>query len=144
MNLRSRCPLRDQPADLGPSDMASTEHIVDGTAPPYYAAILTTVVSDDPTDLHGYDELSERMLDLAHTIDGFLGLEFARSGQGGIAVSYWRDLNALHRWRTHAEHIAVQLIGQQRFYTHYRARICRVEREYSWYRPPEAGRHGRP
>lgn len=116
-----------------------TASIVDGTAPPYYAAILTTVLSEAPADLVGYDEASDRMLQIARDMDGFLGLEFARTDATGIAVSYWRDLNCLWAWRNDAEHLGVQLLGQQRFYRAYRARICRVEREYDWHRGDPTG-----
>jgi heme-degrading monooxygenase HmoA len=85
-------------------------------------------------DLAGYDEASERMLEIAKSMDGYLGLEFARSGTLGITVSYWRDLNSLRLWRENAEHLGVQLLGQKRFYQAYRARICLVEREYGWER----------
>lgn len=116
-----------------------TAGIVDDTVPPYYAAILTTVLATDPEDLAGYDAASERMLDLARSMDGYLGLEYARADGVGVAVSYWRDLDALRAWREHAEHLGVQLLGRQRFYRAYRARICRVEREYAWRRGDPLG-----
>jgi len=116
-----------------------TAGIVDGTAPPYYAAILTTVSSEHAPDLVGYDEASARMLEIAQGMDGFLGLEFARTNAAGIAVSYWRDLSCLRAWRHDAEHLGVQLLGQQRFYRAYRARICLVEREYEWHRGDPTG-----
>lgn len=61
------------------------------------------------------------------------------AGATGIAVSYWRDLSCLRAWRHDAEHLGVQLLGQQRFYRAYRARICLVEREYEWHRGNPTG-----
>ncbi|MFC9966771.1 antibiotic biosynthesis monooxygenase family protein [Nocardia ignorata] len=110
---------------------------VRGTSPPYVAAILTTALSDDPVDLAGYEEAAARMADLATKIDGYLGMEFARDEHCGITVSYWRDLDALRNWRENIEHVAAQRDGRERFYLGYRARICHVEREYEWARPPD-------
>ncbi|MFE1596993.1 antibiotic biosynthesis monooxygenase family protein [Nocardia sp. NPDC058705] len=108
-----------------------------GTAPPYYAAILTTALSTDAADLAGYVEAAAKMADLAARIDGYLGMEFARDAGCGITVSYWRDLDALRSWRENIEHVAAQHLGREQFYLGYRARICRVEREYEWTRPAE-------
>ncbi|WP_198036967.1 antibiotic biosynthesis monooxygenase [Nocardia sp. BMG51109] len=109
---------------------------VRGTSPTYYAAILTTALSPDPGDLTGYADAAAEMAELAERIDGYLGMEFARDPACGITVSYWRDLEALRRWRDDIDHLAAQRLGRERFYLGYRARICRVEREYEWTRPP--------
>ena len=58
--------------------------------PPYVAVIFTNhkVVGDDTA----YDITAARMLELARSVDGFLGIESARDANGtGITVSYWRD-----------------------------------------------------
>lgn len=122
-----------EPSETGPWPL------VRGTAPPYYAAILTTVLSPDEHDLGGYAEAASDMLAAAATVDGYLGMEYARDGDSGITVSYWRDLQALRSWREHIAHMAIQRIGQERFYLAYRARICRVEREYEWVRGQPLG-----
>lgn len=52
--------------------------------PPYYAVIFTS----ERTDVdEGYAAMAERMLALARTQPGFLGVESARDGVG-ITVSY--------------------------------------------------------
>ncbi|WP_181698267.1 antibiotic biosynthesis monooxygenase [Nocardia sp. GTS18] len=109
------------------------------TAPPYYAAILTTALSADTADLAGYVEAAAEMADLAAQVDGYLGMEFARDAGCGITVSYWRDLDALRSWRENVAHVAAQRQGRERFYLGYRARICHVEREYEWSRSTEPG-----
>ncbi|MBY8863742.1 antibiotic biosynthesis monooxygenase [Nocardia sp. CA2R105] len=107
---------------------------VRGTVPPYYAAILTTVLSQDGADMIGYAEVAAHMAELAERVDGYLGMEFARDADCGITVSYWRDLDALQRWREDVDHLAAQRLGRERYYLGYRARICRVEHEYEWTR----------
>ena len=56
--------------------------------PPYYAVIFSSVRNVQPDDR--YDETAKRMLELAATQPGFLGVDDAREGVG-ITVSYWSD-----------------------------------------------------
>ena len=94
--------------------------------PPYYAVIFSSQHSDD---LEGYAETAARMLELAAGQPGFLGVESAREGLG-ITVSYWSDLDSIRRWKGHAEHLQAQQDGRQRWYSNYKTRIARVERDY--------------
>jgi heme-degrading monooxygenase HmoA len=94
--------------------------------PPYYAVVFTSLQSDD---LEGYGETAARMLELAAGQPGFLGVESAREGLG-ITVSYWSDLDSIRRWKSNAEHLQAQHNGRQRWYTDYKTRIARVERDY--------------
>ena len=104
--------------------------------PPYYAVIFTSLQTGD---LEGYDEASERMLELAAAMPGYLGVEAAREGVG-ITVSYWADLESIAAWKRQAEHLEVQGNGRRRWYSHYATRIARVERAYGFERsaaPPK-------
>jgi len=47
-----------------------------------------------------------------------------------INVSYWASLEAIAHWKQHGEHLAAQTLGHQEWYTHFRVRIAKVEREY--------------
>ncbi|ABC82886.1 antibiotic biosynthesis monooxygenase family protein, partial [Anaeromyxobacter dehalogenans] len=70
---------------------------------------------------------------LARVQPGFLGVESARGADGlGITVAYWRDEDAIRRWRELADHRAAQRAGRERWYRAYRVRVCRVEREYAF------------
>lgn len=93
--------------------------------PPYYAVIFTSVRTDVD---NGYGETASRMLELAESMDGFLGADSARE-EVGITVSYWRDLDAIKAWRQHPEHVEAQRRGRQEWYESFTTRICRVERE---------------
>ncbi|MCB9446864.1 MAG: antibiotic biosynthesis monooxygenase [Flavobacteriales bacterium] len=103
--------------------------IVNTPAPPYYAVIFTSLRTDVDTD---YAATNDHLLELAGEIDGFLGMEAARDGLG-IAVSYWRDLEAIDKWRKHMDHGVAKQRGRTEWYTHYKIRICKVEydREFS-------------
>ncbi len=101
--------------------------LADTPSPPYYAVIFTSTLTGD---LEGYAQTADRMLELAKTQDGYLGVEAARDGVG-ITVSYWRDLEAIKAWKTNIEHVAAQQKGAQQWYADYTTRIAKVEREYS-------------
>ena len=60
-------------------------------APPYYAAIFTSLRTAGG---HEYGKMAEAMEKLAATQPGFLGIESARDGLG-ITVSYWEGLEAI-------------------------------------------------
>lgn len=96
--------------------------------PPYYAVIFTslrTAVDD------GYSDMSQHMVDLAEQQPGYLGHESARDGIG-ITVSYWQSIEAIKQWKLHSEHIIAQRYGKEKWYTHYKTRICLVERDYGF------------
>jgi len=95
---------------------------------PYYAVIFTN--SRTSTD-DGYAEMSMAMEELAKQQPGYLGFESARDGLG-IAVSYWESLEAIASWKVVAEHQLAQQYGRQKWYSWYKVRICRVEREYEF------------
>jgi heme-degrading monooxygenase HmoA len=75
--------------------------------------------------------MAERMVELARTQPGFLGVESARDGAGfGITVSYWQDEASIAAWKAQAEHAVAQRLGREQWYAAFRLRVCRVEREY--------------
>ena len=100
--------------------------IADTPEPPYYAVIfssLNTEVGD------GYAETAARMVELAAQQPGFLGVESARE-ELGITVSYWSDLDSIKAWKRNAEHLVAQKMGREKWYSSYKTRIARVERDY--------------
>jgi heme-degrading monooxygenase HmoA len=98
--------------------------------PPYYAVIFTSLRTQDDSGVdNGYGDMSALMLTLAAQQDGYLGVESARSALG-ITVSYWRDLDAIKTWKRHVDHAAAQKRGREEWYSAYRVRISKVEREY--------------
>ncbi len=96
--------------------------------PPYYAVIFTSLKTDAT---EGYDAMSNRMAELAMQQPGYLGHENARDGIG-ITVSYWQNLESIKQWKQHTEHLFAQQQGQQQWYSHYKTRICLIERDYGF------------
>jgi heme-degrading monooxygenase HmoA len=96
--------------------------------PPYYAVIFSS--QRTPGD-HGYGEMADRMVELAATQPGFLGVESVRDANGfGITVSYWRTPEDIAAWKANAEHREAQAIGHRQWYEQFELRVAKVERAY--------------
>ncbi|MBE92921.1 antibiotic biosynthesis monooxygenase family protein [Idiomarina abyssalis] len=100
--------------------------IVNTPEPPYYAVIFS---SHRTKGDNGYGEMADRMVELAEQQPGFLGIESVKEDLG-ITVSYWESLDAIKNWKNNAEHLEAQRLGHQRWYSNFRVRIAKVEREY--------------
>ena len=94
--------------------------------PPYYAVIFSSHHSDNT---EGYAEMADRMLESASQQTGFLGVESAREDLG-ITVSYWTDLESIKNWKANLEHQQAQQLGHEKWYTSFKTRIAKVERDY--------------
>ena len=94
--------------------------------PPYYAVIFTSQRTD--TD-NGYGETANRMVELAAQQPGYLGIESARESLG-ITVSYWSDLESIKNWKANIEHQQAQKTGKEQWYSAFKVRISKVERDY--------------
>lgn len=100
--------------------------IITHTSPPYYAVIFTSI----RTDSHDYSTIAEKVLKEAKKQKGFLGFESARN-EIGISVSYWSDLESIYLWKEQTFHKKAQVMAHN-FYTLFRVRVCKVEREYGF------------
>jgi heme-degrading monooxygenase HmoA len=100
--------------------------IANTPAPPYYAVIFSNRRTEGD---NGYERMAARMVELAAMQPGFLGVESVRDGLG-ITVSYWESLEAIENWKKNAEHREAQRLGYEKWYSGFRVRIARVEREY--------------
>lgn len=96
--------------------------------PPYYAVIFSSLRTDIDT---GYEEIANRMVELAATMPGYLGVESARGDDKfGITISYWRDEESIANWKANLEHRGAQQRGMSEWYTRYITRVAKVERAY--------------
>lgn len=94
--------------------------------PPYYAVIFSSLRSEVD---EGYAQTAAKMVELAALQPGFLGVESVRETLG-ITVSYWSDLDSIKRWKSQADHLQAQKMGREKWYSEYKTRIARVERDY--------------
>ncbi len=66
-------------------------------------------------------------------IDGFISVERFESlyEQGKLlSLQFWRDDEAIGRWRRHLEHRKAQAAGKGGMFADYRLRIAQVVRDY--------------
>ncbi len=96
--------------------------------PPYYAVIFSTIRTNVD---EGYLETAQRMEALAKDQEGYLGIESVRENLG-ITVSYWKNLEAISKWKNNAEHTLAREQGRATWYKYYKLRICKVERDYDF------------
>jgi heme-degrading monooxygenase HmoA len=47
-------------------------------------------------------------------------------------VSYWESLDAIKNWKLQSDHLVAQRKGRADFYSWYKVRICKVERDYEF------------
>lgn len=94
--------------------------------PPYYAVIFTSVRTEVD---EGYAQMAGKMVQLAAEQPGYLGMESAQDGLG-ITVSYWDSLEAIKHWKNNLEHREAQKLGHEKWYSHFKTRISKVERDY--------------
>jgi heme-degrading monooxygenase HmoA len=102
--------------------------IANTPTPPYYAVIFTSHRSEGDD---GYPEMATKMVELAAKQHGFLGIESAREDVG-ITVSYWSDLESIKLWKADIEHLEAQRLGKKKWYSSFKTRIAKVEREYGF------------
>ena len=81
---------------------------------------------------HYLDVAAALRADLA-TIDGFISVErFQSLTTPGkmLSLSFWRDEEAMHAWRSLASHRAAQEDGRSGTFADYRLRVAGVMRDY--------------
>lgn len=74
-------------------------------------------------------------------IDGFLSIErFESLTHPGklLSLSFWRDEEAVQRWRNLEQHRQVQQAGRERIFEDYRLRVADVMRDYGMTQRDEA------
>lgn len=92
-----------------------------------YAAIFVSQRNDN--DQTGYAIMSQRMEELVHQQEGFIGLHSVRGADGkGITVAYWTSLEAIHKWRNQLEHREAQRLGRSGWYEGYEICVAKIER----------------
>lgn len=94
---------------------------------PYYAVIFTSQLSENP---EGYEDMGELIMQSVVNQPGFLGMDYAR-GEVGITVCFWKDMESITNWKNNALHMEAQKKGMEQWYSSYRVRVCKVEKDYS-------------
>jgi heme-degrading monooxygenase HmoA len=80
-----------------------------------------------------YLRLAASLRSEVEKIDGFISVErFESLYEEGklLSLQFWRDDEAIARWRAHLDHRRMQSLGRAGIFTDYRLRIAEVVRDY--------------
>ncbi len=80
-----------------------------------------------------YLAMAASLVPLLAEIDGFISIERFQSlnqPEKILSLSFWRDEEAVQRWRNTEEHRAAQSQGRAAIFADYRLRIAAVVRDY--------------
>lgn len=81
-----------------------------------------------------YLELAAALNAQVKDFDGFLGIERFQSLSNPdryVSLSFWRDEEAVRKWRNLQKHREAQARGRAGIFSAYRLRVCKVLRDYT-------------
>ena len=81
-----------------------------------------------------YLQLAAELKPLLADIDGFIDIERFQSlttDSKILSLSWWRDEEAVRRWKQNVFHQVAQREGREAIFTYYRIRVAQVVREYA-------------
>ncbi len=99
-----------------------------------------------PDHRNDYFDLAAALKPQLEKIDGFISVERFESltDKGKVlSLSFWRDEDAVARWRNVAEHRVAQAKGRGGIFSDYRLRIASVVRDYGLNERAEAPKDSR-
>jgi heme-degrading monooxygenase HmoA len=100
----------------------------------------------DPDHRSAYFDLAAALKPQLETIDGFISVErFESLAEKGkvLSLSFWRDEEAVVKWRNLEQHRAAQAKGRGGIFADYRLRIASVVRDYGMNERAEAPKDSR-
>lgn len=98
-------------------------------------------VEPDPARRQEYLDTAQALRDALQAIDGFISIErFESLTHPGrlLSLSFWRDEEAVARWRTLDAHREAQAAGRGGVFRDYRLRVAQVVRDYGLRQREEA------
>jgi len=81
-----------------------------------------------------YKALAEGLSSEVRKVDGFLSIERFQSISDPtrfVSLSFWRDEEAVRKWRNLQKHREAQAKGRGGIFSEYRLRVCTVLRDYT-------------
>ncbi len=90
-------------------------------------------VEPAPGRRQDYLDAAALLRDMLERVDGFVSIErfesLSRPGRM-LSLSFWRDEDAVRRWRNEPAHRAMQAQGRAGVFRDYRLRVAAVVRDY--------------
>ncbi|HJT05870.1 MAG TPA: antibiotic biosynthesis monooxygenase [Stellaceae bacterium] len=99
-----------------------------------YAVIFE--VQPKPGRKQGYLDIAAALKPELEKIDGFISVErFQSLGNDAkiLSLSFWRDAEAVQRWREHDRHQRAQATGRNDIFADYRISVVEVIRQYGMF-----------
>jgi len=101
------------------------------------AAMIAVIFEVEPQAQRGerYFEIAAGLRAALEEIDGFISVErFQSLSRPGcfLSLSFWRDEQAVRRWRNEAAHREAQREGRASVFAGYRLRVAQVLRDYGF------------
>jgi heme-degrading monooxygenase HmoA len=96
-------------------------------------AVIFEVWPDGDDGKRDYLGLAAALRSDLMTMDGFISIErFQSLSEPGklLSLSFWRDEEAVKRWRNLSSHRAAQSAGRAGIFADYRLRVASVLRDY--------------
>ncbi|PTT19588.1 antibiotic biosynthesis monooxygenase [Acidovorax sp. HMWF029] len=90
-------------------------------------------VTPAPGQRGAYLDAAAALKPLLAQIDGFVSIErFESLSESGklLSLSFWRDEEAVARWRQQEAHRSTQAAGRDHVFADYRLRVAAVVRDY--------------
>ena len=87
-----------------------------------------------PDQKDRYLDAAARLKPLLAAIDGFISVERFQSLTDPdkiLSISFWRDEEAVAKWRQVEQHRRIQQAGRKSIFADYRLRVAAVVRDYS-------------
>jgi heme-degrading monooxygenase HmoA len=98
-------------------------------------------VEPEPAHRQEYLDIAARLRAELEAIDGFVSVERFESLSRPcriLSLSFWRDEEAVARWRTLESHRMAQARGRSGVFRGYRLRVAQVLRDYGLHERDEA------
>ncbi|CAB3875766.1 antibiotic biosynthesis monooxygenase [Achromobacter dolens] len=97
--------------------------------------MIAVIFEVEPADGNAapYLHIAAGLIDELKTIDGFISVErFQSLTTPGklLSLSFWRDEDAVRRWRSLESHRRAQEAGRGGVFANYRLRVAQVLRDY--------------
>lgn len=92
-----------------------------------YVVIFRATIRDNPQT---YGEMASKLRQLAFERYGCIDFHCTTEGNQEIALSYWRSMEDIMRWKNDPLHIEAQKIGASDWYQDYTVEVCEVLKKY--------------
>ena len=103
--------------------------------------MIAVIFEVEPADRDAYFRIAAELRLLLGEIDGFVSIErFQSLTDDGrvLSLSFWRDEEAVKRWRNVDAHRLAQWVGRGGVFRDYRLRVAEVVRDYGMNERTEA------